>query len=474
MLDKEVLSEVLEKALQKGGDFAEIYLEEKELSNVFCEDNKIEKINSGREKGAGIRVIKDSNTAYVYTNDLSRKALIKAADVANHAANEANGKCPEINLQSKSADYELEFKRLPAEVDFAEKIEEVLAANTAARNINDEIVQLTAAMGDVHKKIQIANSEGELVEDELVRVRMIVNAIASRNGQTQTGYETAGGVCGWELMQEHSLEDMAVTAANRALAMLSAKPAPLGRMPVVMHSEAGGTMVHEACGHGLEADLVQKGLSVYKNQKGQKVASDLVTVIDDGTLKGKNGNSRFDDEGSPASRTVLIDKGILNSYMYDRLTAQKDNAQLTGNGRRESYQHRPIPRMTNTFIAPGGDDPEEIIKSTKKGLLVKKMGGGQVNTTNGDFVFEVQEGYLIENGEVKAPVRGATLSGNGPQALADVDRVGKDLGFAIGVCGKDGQGVPVSDAQPTIRIKELTVGGTFAEDGPQIKRIIRR
>jgi len=233
-------------------------------------------------------------------------------------------------------------------------------------------------------------------------------------------------------------------------------------------------MVHEACGHGLEADLVQKGLSVYKDKLGEQVAISELSVIDDATLKGKYGSFRFDDEGSPAQRTVLIDKGLLKSFLNDRLTASKDGAELTGNGRRESYQSKPIPRMSNTFIAPGGDDPEEIIASTAQGLLVKKMGGGQVNTTNGDFVFEVQEGYIIENGQIKVPVRGATLTGNGPQALLDIDRVGRDLGFAIGVCGKDGQGVAVADAQPTIRIKELTVGGTGHDDNQTIKRIRRK
>ncbi|HOV43818.1 MAG TPA: TldD/PmbA family protein, partial [Syntrophothermus lipocalidus] len=254
--------------------------------------------------------------------------------------------------------------------------------------------------------------------------------------------------------------EVARKAAKRALLMLEARPCPAGRMPVVMSSEAGGTMVHEACGHGLEADLVQKGLSVYRGKLGQKVASECVSVIDDATLPGNYGSFCFDDEGVKAVRKVLIDRGVLVEYMYDRLTARKENRQSTGNGRRESYQYKPIPRMTNTFIAPGRDDPESIVKSTSRGLLVRKMGGGQVNTTNGDFVFEVQEGYIIENGEIKYPVRGATLIGNGPEALNNIDMVGSDLEFAIGQCGKDGQGVPVSDAQPTIRIRELTVGGT--------------
>jgi len=219
-------------------------------------------------------------------------------------------------------------------------------------------------------------------------------------------------------------------------------------------------MVHEACGHGLEADLVQKKLSVYSGKLGQNVASPLVTVVDDATIKGKYGTLRFDDEGNHGRENLLIENGVLKNYMYDHLTAKNDKKESTGNGRRESFREKPIPRMTNTFIAPGKDDPEKIIKETKNGLLVRKMGGGQVNTTNGDFVFDVAEGYIIKDGEVKKMVRGATLTGNGPKALVLVDRVGRDLGYSIGTCGKDGQGAPVSDAQPTIRIKELIVGGT--------------
>jgi len=472
MLDKVILERVLEEALKKGGDFAEIYIEEKQSSNVFCEDNRIEKVNSGREKGAGIRVVKDGRTAYVYTSDLSEEGLMKAAAVVRHAS--ANGKeTHAIELSPKQPTFTISCKRLPESVSFDEKIEQVLAANKRARDVSDEIRQVTVAAGDLHKKVTIANSEGELAEDERTRIRVIVSTVAARDGIIQTGYESAGGVCGWELLEEIAFEDMAEKAARLAVNMLSARPAPAGRMPVVMSSQAGGTMVHEACGHGLEADLVQKGLSVYKDKIGEKVAADGVSVIDDATLDGKYGTFSFDDEGNYGQRTVLINDGILEQYMYDRLTAVKDGRDSTGNGRRESYQDKPIPRMSNTFIASGRDDPETIIKSTPSGLLVKKMGGGQVNTTNGDFVFDVQEAYMVEDGEVTYPVRGATLTGNGPRVLNSIDMVGKDLGFSIGVCGKDGQGVPVADAQPTIRIKELTVGGTAPASGPAKRRIRR-
>jgi TldD protein len=264
---------------------------------------------------------------------------------------------------------------------------------------------------------------------------------------------------GFELFDLSPPEEVARAAAQRSLLMLKARKAPSGRMPVVLSSEAGGTMIHEAVGHGLEADLVQQGLSVYSRKVGEKVASSLITVVDDPTLSGKRGSYAFDDEGVLSRKTLLVEKGVLRGYLYDRLTALKDGVESTGNGRRESYQDKPIPRMSNTMIVPGEMGPDQIIRSVERGLFVKKMGGGQVNTVNGDFVFEVNEGYLIEKGSVGEPVQGAILTGNGPKVLQEIDMVGNDLGFGIGTCGKEGQGVPVSDAQPTLRIPEILVGG---------------
>jgi len=305
----------------------------------------------------------------------------------------------------------------------------------------------------------IINTLGEIAEDIQKRVVFFVEVVASDGEILQRGYESLGGRKGFEIFNEVPPEVIAEKAAKRALLMLKAKPAPAGTFTVVMSSEAGGTMIHEAVGHGLEADLVQQGLSVYAGKLGEKVASELVTVVDDATLPSNNGSFTVDDEGVPAQRKVLIKDGILVGYMYDRLRAMKDGVDSTGNGRRQSYAHIPIVRMTNTFIDRGKDNPDDIIKDTKKGIYVVKMGGGEVNTVTGDFVFEVMEGYMIENGEITYPIRGATLIGNGPKALKDVDAVGSDIGWAIGTCGKDGQGVPVTDAQPTIRIKQLTLGG---------------
>lgn len=468
-MEKKQLKEILDIALAKGGDLAEIFIEHKETTSIGCEDKKIERINSGIDAGAGIRVISGESTAYAFTNELTEKSLKQVAEVASRAA---TGSPRNVNLDFTTPQPLVQFdiELPPDKVKVEDKVAKVKAADEVARDIDKKIKQVSVGYGDVRQKITVANSDGVYVEDERIRTRFICNAIANDGNNIQTGFSSLGGCQGFEIFKEKDPVDMGEEAAKRALLMLTAQPSPSGKMPVVMASEAGGTMVHEACGHGLEADLVQKGLSVYANKKGEKVASELITVIDDATLPYKYGSFRYDDEGAVGQQTILIKDGILESYMYDKLTARKEGRKSTGNGRRESYQERPIPRMTNTYIAKGKDNPEEIIKSTKKGLLVKKMGGGQVNTTNGDYVFDVAEGYLIENGEVTVPVKGATLTGNGPETLQMVEMVGNDLGFAIGTCGKEGQGAPVSDAQPTMKIKSLTVGGTGDASDKQLAR----
>jgi TldD protein len=325
--------------------------------------------------------------------------------------------------------------------------------------VDKRIRQVRVVYGDGFRRIAVINSLGEWVEEERSGIVFVCQVVSGRDDVIQTGYEPIGGAIGLEIFDENPPEEVAEIAAKRAVMMLGALRAPGGRMPVVLSSEAGGTMIHEAVGHGLEADLALQNLSVYSGKLGERVASPIITVIDDGTIPYKRGSSFYDEEGSPSERTVLVKDGVLKTYMYDRLSAMKAGERSTGNGRRESYHFRPIPRMTNTMIVPGESDPGEIVKSLDKGLLVKKMGGGQVNTVNGDFVFEVTEGYLIERGRVGEPVRGATLTGNGPKVLSMIDMVGTDLGFGIGTCGKDAQGVPVADAQPTLRIPEIVVGG---------------
>jgi TldD protein len=468
------LQQVLQIALKNGGDFADVYLEDKTVKTVFCENKLIERVRSGRETGAGIRVVAGEATAYAYTNKMNREGLEEIAQIVNKVvAKDQREK--EINLCARKSELSFDFHKRPDEVDLDEKVEVVQRVDQSARKISPQVKQVTVSYGDVVQKITVANSEGVYVEDERIRVRLSVNAIASEGETIQTGFESVGAVSGFEILDNNVPESLGETAAKRAVQALTAKPAPAGKMDVVMAGDAGGTMVHEACGHGLEADLVQKGLSVYANKQGELVASELVTVIDDGTIPQKYGSIIFDDEGCRGQKTVLIKNGELQEYMYDWFTAHQEKRSSTGNGRRESFKYKPVPRMTNTYIAPGKTDPEKIIKTTKQGLLVKKMGGGQVNTVNGDFVFDVTEGYLIENGEILHPVRGATLAGNGPEALKNVVLVGKDIGFTIGICGKSGQGIPVSDAQPTMLINGLVVGGTSHSDETDFKvKKIRR
>ena len=449
---------VLKRALQKGGEFADIYIERSAPLAIACEDNRIEKIVSGIDCGAGVRLVFGKRTAYAYTNEITNAALLEMADAVSQAAS-GNALQRDINLCRKQPRFDLPVQKAPELVDASYKAAMVLKANAVARSFDPRIRQAMVVYRENRQQVMIANSTGFLTEDERMYLTALVQVVAADGDVVQTGYEPIGGIEGMELFDAFPLEEAAVTAARRAVMMLSARKAPAGRMPVVISSEAGGTMIHEAIGHGLEADLAQSGLSVYSNRIGERIASQIVTVVDDATIVGRRGSFRFDDEGIDAERTLLVDRGILKTFMYDQLTALKDGTRSTGNGRRESYKHRPIPRMTNTMIVPGDADPAEILRSTPSGLFVRKMGGGQVNTVTGDFVFEVSEGYLIENGTIGEPVRGATLTGNGPQVLLSIDRIGSDLGFSIGTCGKDGQGSPVSDAQPTLRIPEITVGG---------------
>ncbi|MBF0491516.1 MAG: TldD/PmbA family protein [Deltaproteobacteria bacterium] len=452
------LSAILKKSLSKGGDFAEIYFEQSLSNQIVCEQKQIEKIVSGIDVGVGIRVLFKGQTAYGYTNDWSEQGLLSLAARVSEAV-EAKYFDRDFVLHSVKPSWKNSPSKNPSHFELKEKIIPVLKASDVAWKHNEYIQQATITYRDLEKKILIANSLGELCEDEQIYTVFLTQVVAQKDGILQTGYEGVGGTLGFELFDEHCPEEVATTAAAQAYQMLHARPAPAGSMPVVLAAEAGGTMVHEAVGHGLEADLAMEGLSVYQNKIGERVASSLITVVDDKTLPYKRGSFVFDDEGSPAQKTILIDQGILKTYMHSRLYAEKAGVASTGNGRRESYKCRPIVRMTNTMIASGKEDPQEIIHSVEKGLYVKRMGGGQVNTVNGDFMFEVTEGYLLEKGKMGEAVRGATLTGNGPEILMQIDKVGSDLGFGIGTCGKDGQGVPVADAQPTLRIPEIVVGG---------------
>jgi TldD protein len=452
---------VFEAALKGGGQWAEVFVERLQTTAVVSEEGRIEKVLGGRDQGLAVRLVHGDRSNLAYGNEISGDMARRlAADAAEPDGGPAGG--VRIGRVVRGVGFPIVLN--PGEVDTARKVDLVKEASAAAYGFDPRVRQVRVTYGDRVQEVEIVNSDGVRVTDVRHGLVLAVQVVAEDKGMIQTGYETAGGFTGFEFFDENPPAEVALTAARRAVLMLEADPAPSGRMPVVLWSSAGGTMIHEAVGHGLEADLAGEGLSVYTGKLGQKVASPLVTVLDDATMPHQRGSFSFDDEGVAAQRTVLVEAGVLKSYMVDRLSAQRYGLTSTGNGRRESYRHVPICRMTNTLIAPGTEDPEAILRETPKGLLVKKMGGGQVNTVNGDFVFEVAEGYLIENGTQGRPVRGATLAGSGPLVLMSIDRLGSDLGFGIGTCGKEGQGSPVADAQPTLRIPDLVVGGTG--DGP--------
>ena len=453
------LEKIFKTALKNGGSFADLFHESSQSTSIVCDDKKIEKVITGTDAGVGLRAIADFKTSYAHSNRCSEADLLGLAD--DLASGVKTGRRATIAREYPLGPrVSLQVSVSPDTVEMAKKVAIVREANAAARGIDSRVRQVKVIYGDRHQRLVIANSEGLLVEEDRTYTLLAVQVVAAENGLIQTGYEPVGGLIGFELFDEVDPTRVAETAARRAVQALQAREAPSGVMPVVLSSEAGGTMIHEAVGHGLEADLALEGLSVYSNRIGERVASPLITVIDDATIPQRRGSYGYDDEGVPAQKTVVVEKGVLKGYLCNRLYAMKFKTVSTGNGRRESYKHHPIVRMSNTFIACGEEDPETIVRNTPEGIFVKKMGGGQVNTVNGDFVFEVSEGYLIRNGEIGDPIRGATLTGNGPEVLKLIDRIGNDLGFGIGTCGKDGQGVPVADAQPTLRIPEIIVGGT--------------
>lgn len=459
MLNTLNLDEIFKRALKNGGEFAELFFEHTTSNQIFFEDKRIDRISSGIDSGIGLRIIYGTQSVYGYTTELTQGGLLELADtlskvVAGKLVNKGT-----FGLTNVVSSFNYKILKDPGVLSMKDKVKYVERANTAAWASCSDIKQVTAGYVETLRRIEIANTLGHLARDEKQYLTFYTELVGERGGQTQTSYEAQGGYTGLELFDQHSPEAIAGEAARRLNVLLSAKPAPSGTMPVVLAAEAGGTMVHEAVGHGLEADLACNGLSVYKDKIGQQVAGSLITIVDDGTMPGRRGSFSVDDEATPSKKTTLIENGILKSYMVDHLSHVKFGLEKTGNGRRESYRHKPIVRMTNTYVASGKDRPEDILGNTKMGLYVKSMGGGQVNTVTGDFVFAVTEGYLIMDGEIGPAVKGATLTGNGPDVMKKVDRVGTDLGFAIGTCGKDGQRAPVTDAQPTIRIPEIIVGG---------------
>ena len=463
LVDPEVVARVLAKGRSTGAEFAEIFVEDKRSTSAGLDDNKVEQVNSGRDRGAGIRVIAGETTGFAHTSDLSERGLLAAAEAAAQAARQGDGGVHKIALQPLLRHPVNTVRTSPDTVAKATKVELLMRANDAARSLDSAIVQVSAGYGDSIKRILVANSEGVFSADTQVRTLFRISAIANGDAGMQTGYQSLGHTIGFEVFDENDVEELAMAAARQALTKLKARPAPSSAMPVVIKQGSGGVLFHEACGHGLEADLVGKGASVYRDKVGQLVASPLVTVVDDGTMTGEWGAIGIDDEGHPTQSNTLIENGVLTDYMWDYIRARREGRRQSGNGRRQSYADLPMVRMTNTFVTAGKEDPKDIIRATERGVYVAKLGGGQVDTASGDFVFGMVEAYLIENGEITEPLREGNLIGNGPQVLKDIDLLGNDFAMGgPGTCGKDGQGVPVGDGCPTLRVKSMTIGGTAA------------
>lgn len=464
MLEEPLVQRVLGAGLERGADFAEIFVEEKRSSSALLDDGRVEELTSGRDRGAGIRVVVGESTGFAHTSDLSEAGLIAAASTAAAAARGAGSGTTAVALDRVDAPRPNEVAILPEDVAKARKVELLTAADASARAADTSITQVSARYGDSHRRILVANSDGVLAGDDQVRTLFSVSCVASGDTGMQTGRESVGRTIGFELFDEHDVADLARRAAERARLKLTARPAPSGEMTVVIGPGGGGVMFHEACGHGLEADLVAKGASVFAGRLGEQVASPLVTLVDDGTMGGEWGCFAIDDEGRPAQRNVLIQDGVLVDYMWDGLRARSEGRASSGNGRRQSYQHLPMVRMTNTYLLGGTTVPDDIVADTPSGVYIAHLGGGQVNTATGDFVFGMTEAYLIEDGRITEPLREGNLIGNGPAVLAAIDAVGNDFAMGSpGTCGKDGQGVPVGDGVPTLRVASgLTIGGTAA------------
>lgn len=463
LVESEILVKVLAKGRSTGAEFAEIYVEDKRSTSAGLDDGKVEQVTSGRDRGAGIRVVAGETTGFAHTSDLSERGLLAAASAAATAARQGDGGVHTIALGSPFRHPVNTVRIAPDSVAKSRKVEMLQRADAAARAVDGAVVQVTALYGDSIKRILIANSDGVFSADDQVRTLFRVSVVANGDAGMQTGYDSLGQTIGFELFDEHDVEELAVRAAKRAITKLMARPAPSGSMPVVIKQGSGGVLFHEACGHGLEADLVGKGASVYRGKVGELVAAPFVTLIDDGTMSGEWGAIGIDDEGHPSQRNVLIENGVLTDYMWDYLRARKEGKRQSGNGRRQSYADLPMVRMTNTFVLNGTDEPNDIVRATERGVYVAQLGGGSVDTASGDFVFGMTEAYLIENGEITEPLREGNLIGNGPQVLRDIDLLGNDFAMGNpGTCGKDGQGVPVGDGQPTLRVKALTIGGTAA------------
>ena len=457
MLNKILIEDILNQALSTGGDFAEVFIEEKFNTGLFMIDGSVEKSLSGKDFGVGIRIFNGLFSVYAYTNDVTRESLIETSKRAAEAITGTKGDIT-INLIKKEIENRHKIILPPDKVGKNKKVEIMKSAHRAASSYDDSISQVRISYSDSVQNIMIANSEGLWAEDTRTRSRVGIESVASKDNDMQTGSYRPGALKGFEFFEDINIEECGIEASRIAKTMLNAKYCPSGKFPVIIDNEFGGVIFHEACGHGLEATSVAKGNSVFAGKLGKKVASDLVSAVDDGTLENEWGSANIDDEGTPTKRNLLIENGILKGYMIDKLNGRRMKMESTGSARRESYKFAPTSRMTNTFILAGKSKLDEMISNTENGIYARRMGGGSVNPATGDFNFSVMEGYLIENGKITDPVRGATLIGNGPEVLNKIDMVGDNLAHGQGMCGSVSGSIPANVGQPAIRTW-CTVGG---------------
>ncbi|HVE85828.1 MAG TPA: metallopeptidase TldD-related protein [Myxococcales bacterium] len=453
---------LLAAAMERGGDFAEVYVERAETTAVVLEERRVKSAQTGLIQGVGIRVIAGQKVGYAYSDDLEDDALFRAARTAALIAH-SGGSARSFKVSRTPAPMYYRVAEPLSGVEVSRKADLVLRADRAAHAYDKRVKVVTATYADQTKRIWVANTRGRFAEDTQDLCRLGVSVVAEGKGkERRSGYYGGGGRVSFHHFDTFTPEQCAREAARQAIATLGAAEAEAGPQTVVLAPGWSGILLHEAVGHGLEADFIRKQTSLFTGKMGQKVASEKVTVIDDGTVANSRGSINVDDEGNPGERKVLIENGVLRGYMYDALNAELMGERTTGSGRRESFKHMPLPRMTNTYLAPGDDTPEDILGSVKKGLYCAQFGGGQVDITNGNFVFEVSEAYQIEDGKLGRPVKNAMLIGVGPEALKNVTMVGCDPmpDPGMGTCGKDGQSVPVGVGLPTLRIDGITVGGT--------------
>ena len=462
-IDARLAERLLGVALASGGDHADLYFEYRSGADIAFEEGRVRTVGRAIVMGLGVRVVRGEATGYAYTEELSETRMLEAARTAGQIAASGGGPGPVAlaprTLPSFYPVHELSLAR-PGE----EKVALLRRADTAARAFDPRIVRVEAGFAEGWSDVLVASSDGTLARDRQPMVRFGISAVAEDKGKRQSGRSGTAKRRGLDLFAEAGAtpEEHGREAARLAIAMLHAEEAPAGPMEVVLAAGESGILLHEAVGHGLEADFNRKQTSNYSGQVGKQVASPLCTVVDDATITSARGSINVDDEGIPGGRSVLIEKGILAGYMQDRISARHFGVKPTGNGRRESFRHPPLPRMTNTLLLAGNDAPEDIIASVARGVYAKRFSGGQVNISNGDFVFALTESYLIEDGKLGAPLRGVNLIGNGPEVLRNVTMVGHDFLLSDGTwtCGKDGQSVPVGIGTPTVKIREITVGGT--------------